>query len=87
MYQYPQFDVNEEIHKQVKHAFNQVQRIPDQIEERINGLNSQRKDIDQRLMTQIKEFHNELQEIKSQIEDFKTKISPKQFADYNNQIA
>ena len=71
---------------QVKHAFNQVQIIPDQIEKCITSLNTQRKENDQCLMTQIKEFHNELLEIKIQIEDFKTKISSKKFADCCNQI-
>ena len=71
MYQYPQFEVLEEIQKQVKTAFSNVGRINGMIEERTTMLQNQRKDIERKLIDENKDFQAELNEIKGQIDDFK----------------
>lgn len=56
MYQYPQFEVLEEIQKQVKTAFSNVGRINGMIEERTSMLQNQRKDIERKLIDENKDF-------------------------------
>lgn len=86
MYQYPQFEVNDDIYKQVRLAYGAVQRIADQLDERANGLSTQRRDIETRLLNESKEYSQELNEVKQNIDGFREKFAAKSYAEYNNQI-
>lgn len=86
MYQFPQFEVNEEIQKIVKTAFNSVQRIAGHIEERSTNLLENRGAITTRTQNESKDFENELKDLSASIAEFKNKISTKNISDHNNQI-
>jgi len=86
MYDYPQFEVNDEIQKQVKSAYGQVCRIASSIEDRSAALSNQRREIEQRLMSESKDFSAELNELKQQIDAFKDKVNQKQHVEFNQQI-
>lgn len=77
MYEYPQFDVNDEIHKQIKNAFTIVQRINATIEDRVTALTQQRREIETKLINESKDFVTELNEVKAEIEKFKEATSVK----------
>ena len=86
MYQYPQFEVNDEIYKQVKSAFQSVNRIAGALEERQNNLQGMRKTIENDLLQDSREFHTEMNELKASIESFKEKSSQKQYVEFNQNI-
>lgn len=86
MYQFPQFEVNDEIQKIVKTAFNSVQRIAGHIEERSSNLLENRSAITARTMQESKDFEQELKQIAADIAEFKGKNSTKSIPEYNTQI-
>lgn len=86
MYQYPQYEVNDEIYKQVKSAYHSVKRIADLIEDRTSHTANQRKTIEQDLLQDSREFVNEMNDLKATIESFKEKSSQKQYVEFNATI-
>jgi hypothetical protein len=67
----------------VKNAYNQVQRIAVQIEDRSGALATQRREIEARLNLESKEYSADLNDVKTNIEGFREKFSAKSSKDYN----
>ena len=86
MYEYPQFEVGDDIYKTIKSAYSSVKRINDQIEERVASLQVQRRDIETKLMTESKDFTTELNDLKATIEGYKEKTNAKQVAEFNTTL-
>ena len=83
MYEYPQFEVGDDIYKTIKTAYSSVRRIAIQIEERSANLQIQRKEIEYKLYNESKDFANELNDLKVTIEGFREKTNYKQAVEFN----